>query len=325
MRSKSLTKDTLREGRATKNSSLAFSGHETFVFRYGWLKKAVDAICERADALSSDEAMVTLGVGKNMVRSVRHWALATQVLDETPSTRGSDLSCSSLGGMLLGPQGFDPYLEDINSLWLLHWKLVTSERRSTTWLWAFNLLTENEFTRDSLASLIRGELQRRGAKPPSDNSLERDIDCFIRTYAAPRDKKASVLEDTLDCPLVELQLIEEDVAPGLFYFKRGEQKTLADEIFLYALLDFWDRTASHRETLAFAEIAYGFGSPGSVFKLDENTIAERLERLERISKGSLSYAETAGLQQVYRHRSVDRFAALKSLYGRIEISVSGGA
>ena len=325
MRAKSIEKKPPADDRASKSSIFAFSGHETFVFRYGWMKKAVDAISEKADALSSGDAMVTLGVGKNMVRSVRHWALATQILDETAGTRGSSLSCTPLGAMLLGPQGFDPYLEDINSLWLLHWKLVTSERRSTTWSWAFNLLTDNEFTRDSLASLIREELQRRGAKLPSDNSLERDIDCFIRTYAAPRDKKASVLEDTLDCPLVELQLVEEDVAPGLFYFKRGEQKTLADEVFLYALLDFWDRTASQRETFAFAEIAYGFGSPGSVFKLDENTIAERLERVDRISKGSLSYAETAGLRQVYRHRSVDRFTALKSLYGRVEIAVSGGA
>jgi hypothetical protein len=322
---KSANREAVPDHRATKDATLAFSGHETFVFRYGWLKKAVDAISQRADALSSDEAMVTLGVGKNMVRSVRHWGLATQVLQETPGTRGSDLSCTSLGTMLLGPDGFDPYLEDISSLWLLHWKLVTTERRSTTWSWAFNLLTDNEFTRDSLSSLIREELQRRGAKLPSDNSLTRDIDCFIRTYAAPRDKQASVLEDTLDCPLVELQLVEEDVAPGLFYFKRGEQTTLADQVFLYALLDFWERTAPRQETLSFAEIAYRFGSPGCVFKLDENSVAERLERVERLTRGSLSYAETAGLRQLYRHRSVDSSIVLKSLYERVEASVLGGA
>lgn len=321
----SMNKKPLEEDRANKNSALAFSGHETFVFRYGWMKKAVDAVSEKVDAFASDDAMVTLGVGKNMVRSVRHWALATQILEEAAGNRGSHLTRTALGEMLLGLHGFDPYLEDINSLWLLHWKLVTSDRRSTTWSWAFNLLTDNEFTRDSLASFIREELQRRRAKPPSENSLTRDIDCFIRTYAVPRDKKASVLEDSLDCPLVELQLIEEDLAPGLFYFKRGEQNTLADEIFLYALLDFWDRTAPSQETLAFTEIAYGFGSPGSAFKLDENSIAARLEGLERTTKGSLSYAETAGLRQIYRHKKLDPFTLLKSLYGRVETSVLGGA
>ena len=51
-------------GRPGKETSFAFSGHETFVFRYGWLKKAVDAVAGRADAFSSDEVMVDLGVGK---------------------------------------------------------------------------------------------------------------------------------------------------------------------------------------------------------------------------------------------------------------------
>ena len=116
--------------------------------------------------------------------------------------------------MLFGPGGVDPYLEDVNSLWLLHWNLATNERRSSTWCWGFNLLTSSEFTRDSLASLISDELQRRGAEIPSDNSLRPDIDCFIRTYVAPRDYRLIVLEDSLDCPLVELQLIEETPPRG---------------------------------------------------------------------------------------------------------------
>ena len=230
-----------------------------------------------------------------------------------------------LGEMLFGTQGVDPYLEDINSLWLLHWNLVGNERKSTTWAWAFNLLTEHEFTRDSLLSLIIDELQRRGAKLPSNNSLGRDIDCFVRTYAVPRDKKAAVLEDSLDCPLIELQLIEEDVAPGLFYFKRGEQSALSDDLFAYALLDFWNRTAPNRETLAFADIAYGFASPGSSFKLDENSIAERLEDLERTTQGSLSYADTAGLKQVYRRGTLDPLAFLHAYYQRVETGILRGA
>jgi len=322
---KPITKKPATEPRTSKELSVAFSGHETFVFRYGWLKKAVDAVTERTDAFSSDDAMVDLGVGKNMVRSIRHWALATRILEESTGTRGAHLSCTALGKVLFGSQGLDPYLEDINSLWLLHWNLVSNERRSTSWSWAFNLLSDNEFTRESLTSLITDELQRRGAKLPSSNSLGRDIDCFIRTYAVPRDKKTLVLEDSLDCPLVELQLVEEDVAPGLFYFRRGEQNTLANELFVYALLDFWDRTAPNRETLAFADIAYGFGSPGSSFKLDENSIAERLDSLERTTEGSLQYADTAGLKQVYRRGALEPLRFLNSYFERVETSVLRGA
>ena len=59
-----------------------FSGHETFPFRYAWLKKGFDGLLRRPDVFGSDDAMVELGVGKNRVRSIRHWCLATRVLEE---------------------------------------------------------------------------------------------------------------------------------------------------------------------------------------------------------------------------------------------------
>ena len=55
----------------------------------------------------------------------------------------------------------------------------------------------------------------------------------------------------------------------------------------------WRRAASGRETLPFSDIAYGFGSPGLIFKLDENSLTERLERLERLTDGRMAYTETA--------------------------------
>jgi hypothetical protein len=94
----------------------SFSGHETFVFRYGWLKKAYDAARENAQVFGDDQAIVTLGVGKNMVRSIRHWALATGVLAEEPKTRGTHLGATPLADFLFGATGHDPYLEDPNTL-----------------------------------------------------------------------------------------------------------------------------------------------------------------------------------------------------------------
>jgi len=311
--------------RVASENALAFSGHETFVFRYGWLKKAIDAVADNPETFVSEDAMSVLGVGKNMVRSIRYWALATRVLEEEPKTRGAKLKPTALGQLLLGQSGLDPYLEDVNSLWALHWNLSTNERRCTTWCWAFNLPAGNEFTRESLEILFGEELLRRESKVPSENSLGRDIDCFLRTYATPRDHRDSVLEDSLDCPLVELQLLEEDEAPGLFYFRRGEQNTLSDEVFVYALLDFWQRVAPNRETLAFADIAYGFASLGSSFKFDENSLVERLERLERTTAGSLLYTETAGLKQVYRQRPLNPLTIFEQHYEHAENTVLRGA
>ncbi|MBC8136407.1 MAG: DUF4007 family protein [Fibrella sp.] len=55
----------------------AFSGHQTFVFRYPWLKKGVDALTRDPAVFRSPDAIVRLGVGKNMVDAIRHWTLST--------------------------------------------------------------------------------------------------------------------------------------------------------------------------------------------------------------------------------------------------------
>lgn len=296
------------------NQRLSFSGHETFVFRYGWLKKAVDAIERDPGIFNDDSAIVALGVGKNMVRSIRHWGLATGVLSEEPKSRGNRLGVSSFGRFLFGEGGKDPYLEDPNSLWLLHWNLFRQDTRATTWSWAFGKLPSNEFTRDSMLDLIRTELRQRQAPIPSEGVLKRDVDVFVRTYAPSKASKAGVLEDSLDCPLVELHLIEESSNAGHFRIRRGPKPTLSDQTFVYTLLEFWEEASAAQETLAFNEIAYRAGSPGSVFKLDENNILDRLERLELITEGALTYVETAGIRQVYRSRSVDRVSCLENYY-----------
>ena len=59
-----------------------FGGHEKFVCRDGWLKKGVDAVTLNPDVFSTDQGLVDLGVGKNMVRSIRHWCLATSLCSE---------------------------------------------------------------------------------------------------------------------------------------------------------------------------------------------------------------------------------------------------
>src|ERR1035438_416278 len=116
-----------------------------------------------------------------MVRSIRFWALATGVLAETPASRGANLYVTELGRLLFDEEsGVDRFNEDPNTLWLIHWKLCTNERRSTTWCWAFNLLTSIDFTRDGLQDLLNMELQRRSLGGPSEGSLKRDVDCFVR-------------------------------------------------------------------------------------------------------------------------------------------------
>lgn len=89
----------------------SFSGHETFPFRYPWLKKGFDAAGEDGNVFLRDDAITTLGVGKNMVRSIRHWCLTAGILAKARD-RGTALQPTDLGTLLLADDGLDPYLED---------------------------------------------------------------------------------------------------------------------------------------------------------------------------------------------------------------------
>ena len=296
--------------------SFSFSGHETFVFRYTWLKKGVDAILKDAKAFGKEDAIVELGVGKNMVRAIRHWSLATGVVEEEPKSRGKELRATSFGTFLMGAgaTGVDPFLEDPNSLWLLHWALMTNGSRSTTWQWAFNRLPSNEFTREGLYQSLEDELLRLSLPVPSENTLRRDIEVFVRTYLSGRSARGGAVEDSLDCPLTELGLLEEVSGTNLLNIRRGPKSTLSRRTFAFCLLEFWNRTAPGTKTLAFSEIAYSRDSPGMVFKLDENSIIEYLETLETSTDGAMGYVESAGLKQVYRQDDCDGFSWLAAHY-----------
>ena len=83
------------------------SGHETFPFRYTWLPKAVRNLTSNPKLFSDeDEAMVVLGVGKNMVRSIRFWAQAAGVsksLGKTGTHNLTEFGLALLGERWPGP------------------------------------------------------------------------------------------------------------------------------------------------------------------------------------------------------------------------------
>lgn len=303
------------KAKSRANTSLSFSGHETFPFRHGWLKKGVDAVAKDPTFFSEERAMIDLGVGKNMVGSIRHWCLAARLIKEVGgSTHRSNFVMTEIGERVFSNGGYDPYLEDPGTLWLIHWLIASNVNVATTWWWMFSNWNGVEFTKDRIGYEIQSWLEKHGYKVVSDNSLKRDIDCFARTYIHSRHTKSGVIEDTLDCPLVDLRLITELADGKTYQFQRGPQVSLPNEILAFALVEFWRAAASHAKSIAFEKIAYDPGSPGRVFKLDEDSLAGRLEQIGRVTRGAFTYDETAGLKQVYKHKEVEPIALLKSYY-----------
>jgi len=266
-----------------------------------WLKKVFDC----ADSLgyihkstfTNDDAIAMFGVGKNMVASIRHWALACNVITEEGAPEGAYL-ITNHAKAVLADQGVDPFSENPTSAWYAHWWLAGRGNRATTWRWLFNFVTSPTFTREDLEAPLAEYARSLDAnRKLSMATISRDIETCIRGYA-PRSGGGSP-EDYAEPLLAELGLIYEE-RKGCFSFRRGPKPTLHDGMFAYALIDFWKSTSPGLSSLAFEAIAYSEGSPGRVFKLDEDSVAERLLRLEELTRKELSWTDTAGLRQVHR-------------------------
>lgn len=294
-----------------------FSGHETFPLRYSWLPKGLRELDEDSDLFFADDAMVRLGVGKNMVRAIRHWCTALGMARVDGRKNLGEVT--PLGRKLFLGDGdtgpWDPYLEDPGTLWLFQWMLASRKHRASTWHLAFTQWGVEVFTKDELIDWLHGIVDDLDKSRATRNSLKRDVDVFIRTYVPSDPSPHRPPEDTFDSPLVELGLIREE-ENGLYRFIRGEKRSLPQEIFTYALLGFWNDHEADGAGLSFERLLYAPGSPGGAFKLTERALAGRLEDLEPWV--GMQFDETAGLRTLYH--SADEIArpgqALELYYRR---------
>jgi len=291
-----------------------FSGHETFPCRYAWLPKAFIAI-EKTPQIFSDEnqAMVVLGVGKNMMRAIRFWVQATGI---AKPVRNNEITITDFGKQLLARDGLDPFLEDRRTLWLIHWKLSSHvEEPLFAWDFLLNRWATPEISRAEVLRAFEHEAQRLNRKL-STVTLLQHLDTFLHTYVPTRSRKGDVQEDNLDSPLVELELIqkigERDSGDAgkretIYAFRREAKPDITPELFIYCLQEFWDKRLPNEKTLSFRDVAIAHGSPGQLFKLPEWEVRERLESIEADSNGYFRYRESASLQHLTRTAAPDLF------------------
>jgi len=291
-----------------------FTGHETFPLRQLWLKKAFDAIkANEPDVaprtvFSGRDAISAFGVGRNMVKAIRHWSVATNIIEE----KRDHYKTTELGDFIFAEDGIDPYIESINTIWLIHWKLAAESLRSTTWYWLFNHVTEQIIDRDNLLDQLISFVNDIEADV-SKTTIKRDLDCCLRSYVPNSGMETP--EEASESVLGELGLLRL-AGKGKFEFIRGPKNTLNDAVFAYALLKFWElHETSTANTMSFETVTHDYRSPGRVFKLDEDSIAEKLANLEQISNGKLIWSDSAGVRQIIRvDEDIDSLDILRKAY-----------
>ena len=298
------------------------SGHEKFSLRYTWLPKAVIALKQDPKIFSKfDDAIILMGVGKNMVQSIKFWALSTQIVEQDGD---GGLAITEFGNALFDTEGLDPYLEDIKTLWLLHWKLsFQKEMPLLAWDYLLNRWHEPEITKSSVMNVFESEKEKIQTNP-SSTTLKDHFDTFIRTYVPTRGPKGVIKEDNLDSPLVELELLQKigektnkslaGKHEPIYVFRREEKPEISSELFVYCLHDFFINAHPNESTLPFHEISVGHGSPGQIFKLSEKNLRNRLENIEKDTSGRMVYKESSSLQQLHMNADLNTNTLLKKIY-----------
>jgi hypothetical protein len=235
------------------------------------------------------------------VRAIRYWCVAYKVLDEVQNEKNhrlNDAAPTDFGRALLGDKGWDPYLEDPGSLWLLHWYLLRPPCRAPAWWAIFNSPRSPEFNDDALLEELRRFRDEQGWSDVVDNSLDKDVRCLLRMYGSVTQGR-DLLEDSVDSPFAELGLIR--LVPGAsreWSINAGPKRDLPDDIVAYACLDYAQIVGSEARVLGVASLARSEGSPGRAFALTETALGDSLARYAEQEGVPIRLTHAAGNRQL---------------------------
>jgi len=273
---------------------MRFSGHESFHCRPYWLKKGFD-FNSQSRLFSDPEAPVYLGVGKNMVSSIRFWLKSFGIVDKDENIEG-------LSMLLFSDDGWDPYLEDEGTLWLLHYKLITEGYASIYYL-VFNELRRKRpiFNQKHFLDLVKEK-----QITVSPNTLKTDFQAFNRTYVAK--SKGKDIEDNFSGILTELNLVNE-TPEGLEIEPKNRQE-LPLHILLFCILETNPDTSSISFELLYNEDK----SVGRIFALSQQGLNQLLEELDE-EFDWLNYSNEAGIRELQiKKRPVSNIKILEEYY-----------
>ena len=298
----------------------AFGRHETFFLRYGWITKGfwkyltfLNHPENPQDIFKSGDAVVELGVGKNMVSSIKYWLQATQLI----SLNNGSLKPTELGQALIGDEsnpGWDAYMEDETTLWLLHWLMASNPVLATTFYWFFNRYHKTQFSQDELRTALTDFIAENISAKTSAGTIKNDISVLTRMYtSAELDKKQS-WDDVLDSPLALLDLIE-GTSNKEYLSVASTKNTLHEAIVGFALAQIFE--AREAVTVPVEELIYcqdGWSAIGAVFRMPESQTLALIEDAIRYLPGKFEISESAGIHQVYKLEEVSPIEYLQKYY-----------
>jgi len=276
---------------ATKVTKTSFSGHEKFECKMSWLPlayKDIDAINDNLET-----AITITGLGSNKVKSLRQWITKLTLLDGGNFTEHAELIFSN-----------DPYLEKLDSLWILHVYITQNIEKATLYHLFFNEFYMPTFTKESL--LDRTQIWcEQNIKKMSKNTLESDVSVFINMYL-----KKNTKNEYSSSLFGDLNLLNKVDNEYVLNIKNASE--ISDNAFLYIFLYF---IRNHEgKTISIKDLQVGNRSLQYTLALTEEKLLEKLEGLTKLSNGAIVYQEAAGIKQIYIEQTLKLNEALANIY-----------
>jgi hypothetical protein len=275
-----------------------FSGHESFACKSHWLKRGYDFV-RGENNFNDDDAVVRLGVGKNMVASIKFWLKAIGLLKDTGLVATSDY-------LFDDDNGKDPYLEDVGTLWLLHFLLIYTDYATiykTTFVDYHR--QRNIVEKSKLQNYIKHVcFDETGYKNLyNDNTVKRDIGVMLHNYCAKNGSNVNVEDsNSLFAPLNLICETEKDT----YRFNYDTRSDVPSLIFLYALLEKF----SGRNSISFEDIA----ELALIFCLTNNDLLNIINHLCDLYPTEIVFSDVAGIKELQFRATLNSIDVLDRYY-----------
>jgi len=292
-------------------SKLYFSGHQSFICKQFWLKKAYE-YARAKRSFSEETAVIELGVGKNMVSSIQFWGKAFGILTD------ADVP-TPLGSYLFGSRGKDKFLEDVGTTWLLHTQLIR-HGRSSIYPFVFNEFRKEriDFTKEQLHQFLKRRCEEVNPSSYNLNTISNDINVFVRNYVKPPKDEKFEIEDDFAGLLIELNLVkqfkqrdEDNKIVHWYKIEAQERMDLPFQLVLYCILE----NFPNQKTISFRELMSRQNSPGTMFALNPEGLYQKLVQITDSYKG-INYTETAGNQVLQIKSAIQPLEVLDDYYNQ---------
>ena len=290
-------------------------GNESFCIREGWLHKGMTGIQKEETIFSSDDAMDKLGLGSKMVKSLKYWLLASDIASEyRESGRKNALRLTKELGQVIWQ--YDRYFEDIFTLWIIHFHIVSKLEFCTIWNLFFNHFQAKEFSKNNMVNKLTEEFNKIYDKGNEiSKSVANDCSCILKMYCISENELKDDPEDNLTSPFSELELIKKSTSERGVYLKNRPAFAKLDKlVILYIMVCNMSEEKKHTD---IDTLMTQNNNVGKVLHLDRTMLNEYLDMLRQ--DGYITLNRTAGLDMVYLNRTdITPVEILNEYYTKIE-------